>query len=305
MNDESNAPDKETKPLKKKILIVFAAIFMVLACIGGLYYYFDASSYVSTDDAFIEGHVISVSPRISGHILKVFVDDNQHVKEGELLARLDPRDYEVRYKMAQAGLEAARAKATQADEDLNRYKGLTVNDTVSKQEMEHVLAASRIADAESEKAKAALEQAKLELSYTDIYAPAAGRVTEKSVEEGAFVQVGQTLLTIVTEERWVIANFKETDLKDILPGQPVTVEIDAYPGKVFKGRVDSIQRGTGARFSLLPAENATGNYVKVVQRVPVKILFDENPDSEHPIALGMSVVPKVWIKKQEYYGSRQ
>ena len=159
--------------------------------------------------------------------------------------------------------------------------------------MEHVLVKARIANAERDQANAALDQAKLELSYTKIYAPAAGRVTEKSVEEGAFAQIGQMLLTIVTPERWVIANLKETDLGNVAPGQPVKIRVDAYPGKVFKGHVDSIQRGTGARFSLLPPENATGNYIKVVQRVPVKIAFDEPPGSRYSLALGMSVVPTI------------
>jgi membrane fusion protein (multidrug efflux system) len=297
MSDKLNVPGKKTKSLKKKILIISVIVLSVLGCIFGLYYYFYALSHISTDDAFIEGHAISISPKVSGHILKVYVDDNQQVKEGELLAEIDPRDYEARHKMAEANLEAAQAKTSQADEDVSRYKKLTLNDEISRQDMEHVLVTARIANAECDQAKAALEQAKLELSYTKIYAPAAGRVTEKSVEEGAFVQIGQILLTIVTPERWIIANLKETELKNILPGQTVTIRIDAYPGKVFKGHVDSIQRGTGARFSLLPPENATGNYIKVVQRVPVKIVFDEKPDSMHPLALGMSVVPTIQVGK--------
>ena len=269
---------------------------LVLGCIFGLYYYFYALSHISTDDAFIEGHAISISPKVSGHILKVYIDDNKQVKEGELLAEIDPRDYEARYKMAEANLEAVQAKAIQADDDVGRYKKLTLNDEISRQDMEHVLVRARIANAECDQAKAVLEQTRLELSYTRIYAPATGRVTKKSVEEGAFVQIGQVLLAIVTPERWVIANLKETDLKNILPGEPVTITVDAYPGKVFKGHVDSIQRGTGARFSLLPAENASGNYIKIVQRVPVKIVFDDEPDPQHPLALGMSVIPVIKTK---------
>ena len=177
-----------------------------------------------------------------------------------------------------------------------RYKKLTLNDEISKQDMEHVIVKAHVANAEALAAKAALEQAKLDLSYTKIYAPAKGRVTQKALEEGAFVQIGQTILTVVTPERWVIANLKETDLKNIAPGQPVTIAVDAYPGKIFKGHVDSVQRGTGSRFSLLPAENATGNYIKIVQRVPVKIVFDEEPDAGHPLALGMSVIPVIKTK---------
>jgi membrane fusion protein (multidrug efflux system) len=296
MIDKRNISNEKTKSSRKNLFIITVAALTVLGCIFGVYYYFYALSHISTDDAFIEGHAVSVSPKISGHILKVYIDDNQQIKQGQLLAEIDPCDYEVRCKMAQANLEAAQAKASQADQDVSRYKKLTLNDEISKQDMEHVLAKAQIADAEFNQAKAALEQAKLEFSYTKIYAPSEGRITEKSVEEGAFVQIGQTVLTIVTPERWVIANLKETDLTNILPGQPVTIRIDAYPGKAFKGHVDSIQRGTGARFSLLPPENATGNYVKVVQRVPVKIVFDENPDPAHPLALGMSVIPTIRTK---------
>ncbi len=296
MSDKLNVPPKKAEPSKRKMVILFAGILAVSGCVFGLGYYFYALSHTSTDDAFIEGHAIAISPKVSGHILKVYIDDNQQVKAGDLLVEIDSRDYETRCKMAEANLEAAQAKASQAEEDVGRYKKLTLNDEISKQDMEHVLVKARIANAEYEQAKAALMQAKLELSYTKIYAPATGRVTEKSVEEGAFVQIGQMLLEIVTPERWVIANLKETDLKNILPGQPVTITIDAYPGKVFKGHVDSIQRGTGARFSLLPPENATGNYIKIVQRVPVKIVFDEEPDSQHPLALGMSVIPTIKTK---------
>jgi len=293
MSDKINVRGKKDGSSKKKILIISVVVSSFLGCIFGRYYYFYSLSHISTDDAFIEGHAISISPKISGHIFKVYIDDNQQVKEGELLTEIDTRDYEARYDLAEANLEAAQAKADQADEDVRRYEKLTLNDEISKQDMEHVLVKARIANAERDQANAALDQAKLELSYTKIYAPAAGRVTEKSVEEGAFAQIGQMLLTIVTPERWVIANLKETDLGNVAPGQPVKIRVDAYPGKVFKGHVDSIQRGTGARFSLLPPENATGNYIKVVQRVPVKIAFDEPPGSRYSLALGMSVVPTI------------
>jgi membrane fusion protein (multidrug efflux system) len=141
-----------------------------------------------------------------------------------------------------------------------------------------------------------LDEAELQLSYTKIYAPEAGRVTRKSVELGALVQVGQPLLAIVPGEVWVTANFKESQIGTIRPGQSAEITVDAYSDKTFKAHVDSIQAGTGARFSLIPAENATGNYVKVVQRIPVKIVFDEPPDPQHLLAPGMSVVPQVKVK---------
>ena len=132
----------------------------------------------------------------------------------------------------------------------------------------------------------------LDLSYTRITAPEAGKVTKKNAEQRAYVQVGQPLLAIVMDDVWVIANFKETQLTRMRPGQKVTIEVDAFPGRELKGHIDSIQSGTGARFSLLPAENATGNFVKVVQRVPVKIVFDE-PVKDMMLVPGMSVVPTV------------
>jgi membrane fusion protein (multidrug efflux system) len=141
-----------------------------------------------------------------------------------------------------------------------------------------------------------VRQAELDLSYTKLYAPAAGRITRKSVEPGNYVQVGQTLFSIVPQPVWVVANFKETQLTHIRPGQPVDIRVDAYPDTAFRGRVDSIQAGSGAAFSLLPPENATGNYVKVVQRVPVKILLDGPPDPAHVLGPGMSVVPTVQVK---------
>jgi membrane fusion protein (multidrug efflux system) len=157
-------------------------------------------------------------------------------------------------------------------------------------------AQAQTASASLEQLRAAVAQAELELSYTQLYAPDDGRVTNKAVEEGALVQSGQALMAIVPGDVWVTANFKENQIGAMRAGQPVDINVDAYPDKVFKGHVDSIQAGTGARFSLLPPENATGNYVKVVQRVPVKIVFDEPPDPQHLLAPGMSVEPEVKIR---------
>ncbi len=157
-------------------------------------------------------------------------------------------------------------------------------------------AQAQTASASLEQLQAAVAQAELELSYTKLYAPDDGRVTNKSVEEGALVQSGQPLMAIVPGDVWVTANFKENQIGNMRPGQPADITVDAYPDKTFKGHVDSIQAGTGARFSLLPPENATGNYVKVVQRVPVKIVFDEAPDPQHMLAPGMSVEPEVKVR---------
>ncbi|HJQ25510.1 MAG TPA: HlyD family secretion protein [Blastocatellia bacterium] len=227
-------------------------------------------------------------------------------------------------RTATASLEAARKRAAAAETQVNEARAATsaAQGTVQQAQAQVGVAQSQVgeaagrlaaanaapeqvaasraqvatASADIEQAKAAVEQAELNLSYTKIYAPEDGMVTKKAVEEGMFVQVGQALMAVVPDEVWVVANFKETQLDAIRPGQPVDIKVDAYPSKTFKGHVDSIQTGTGARFSMLPPENATGNYVKVVQRVPVKIVFDEQPDPDHPIGPGMSVEPEVRVK---------
>ena len=409
------------------------------ACATG----YTRAAHESTDDAFIDGHIIQISPKVSAYVKKVYVDDNQQLKAGDLIVELDPRDYQTRLDQAKAALAAglarqneaktnvsltratgaanvqqatatvqnarsgvessraaaassqsrasqaasavstaqanleqaraqvlaAEAEATRANADVDRYQALYGKDEVSKQQLDQAVAAARTASAQLDSARqkvlanaaqvnearsshaaaietarqaqtqiggaqasvgealgrlaqantapqqvavsqaqhqtagatveqlqAQVEQAELELSYTKIYATEAGRVTRKSVEEGALVQIGQVLLAVVPANVWVTANFKESQIGRMVPGQPVDITVDAYSDKVFKGHVDSIQAGTGAQFSLIPPENATGNYVKVVQRVPVKIVFDEPPDPKHLLAPGMSVVPEVTVR---------
>ena len=286
---------------KEKLYAEDPKFRFVTACVGGilviliLWFIHTSICYVSTDDASVEGHVIPISPKVSAHVTRVLVDDNQKVKAGDLLVELDQNDFKVRNEMAKAELEGAEAEAEKARTDAVRYKKLNTQDEVSKQQLDMAILRTQIADAKVASAKAHVRQTELDVSYTTINAPIAGHVTRKSVEEGALVQVGQPLLAIVSEEKWVIANFKETQLTHMRPGQKVKIRIDTYPGRVFLGHVDSIQRGTGARFSLFPPENATGNFVKVVQRVPVKIVFDEAPDKKYPLVLGMSVVPEVKV----------
>ncbi len=190
---------------------------------------------------------------------------------------------------ARSGLAEALSRVSEAEARLASAKSAPQQIAVSKAQVD-------VADAQVAQAQAAVDQAQLALSYTRITAPEAGRVTRKMVEEGAYVQPGQTLMTLVPARLWVVANFKETQLSHIQPGQPATVKVDAYPGKEFAAHVDSIQAGTGAVFSLLPPENATGYFVKVVQRVPVKIVFDRQPDlSTYHLGPGMSVVPTVRV----------
>jgi membrane fusion protein (multidrug efflux system) len=218
----------------------------------------------------------------------------------------------------QANVAAARTREQQAAADLERYKALWRKEEISQQEfdaarstLEAASAAAeaaratvsssaaqveaarrRVAAAQAEVAqhRAALEAARLQLSYATLKAPVSGLVSKKSVEVGQLVQVGQPLLSIVQgHDAWVTANFKETQLAQMHPGQPVDIEVDAYPGVTFHGKVESLAAATGARFSLLPPDNATGNFTKVVQRVPVKIVFTDRPDPSHPMRVGMNV----------------
>jgi membrane fusion protein (multidrug efflux system) len=327
----------------------------LLAAVGigvGVVYYLSVRDWVSTDDAFIDGHITAVSSRVAGHVAKVCVRDNQWVNRGDLLAELDPRDFEARSAAAEAALGTARANAKQrtlgvtaaqaeleqaqadllaaearnqqADSHLQRIEALVPQHAASQDSLDEARAADRVTradltamrqkvhaqEAAVEQARAAVlaaestvkqceaevRQTQLKLSYTKISAPISGHATRKNVEVGAYVQVGQPLLALVDPEVWVIANYKETQLTDVRPGQPVTVRIDMYPGVRFSAHVDSIQRGSGARFSLLPPENATGNYVKVVQRVPVKIVFDDPRQIQrYTLGPGMSVVPAIYI----------
>jgi membrane fusion protein (multidrug efflux system) len=328
------------------VLVVLAAV------VGGLLYWLHARHFESTDDAFIDGHVVQMTPKVAGYVVQLRVEDNQLVHRGDLVLEIDSRDYRAALDQAKASQAAADAKvrqaealealalagvmsaranvaaaeanATNAAQDLTRIQKLVPSGAATPEQRDAAVAAAKSSAAalESSKAKlvqaqaeqsvaqtqvvvaragvqqsaAQIEQAQLNLSYTRLLAPAAGRVTHRTVERGDFLQPGQALFAIVEPTVWVTANYKETQLTDMRPGQPVTVTVDAYPHHTFAAHVDSFQRGTGARFSLLPAENATGNYVKIVQRVPVKIVFDEQPDPAFMLAPGMSVVPKVRVR---------
>jgi membrane fusion protein (multidrug efflux system) len=196
-----------------------------------------------------------------------------------------------------ANAQRAQAQIGSAQAQVNEALGRLAQANTAPQQVAVNQAQVASAGANIQQLQAAVDQAELELSYTKIYAPETGRVTRKSVEVGALVQVSQPLMAIVPGDVWVTANFKESQIGNIKPGESVDVSVDAYPDKVFKAHVDSIQAGTGARFSLIPPENATGSYVKVVQRVPVKIVFEVNQiDSQHLLAPGMSAVPEVKIK---------
>jgi len=319
-----NVFDKIKRGGWQRMTIVIAIVAMHVLMFATIYLFY-ALAHESTDDAFIHGHIISVSSRVNGHVISVDVNDNQYVQAGDMLVTLDPRDFQVSLDMTNATLAAARAtvqqnraqaekssvEAGRTEKDYDRYKQLfDANGGVTVQQVDNAMAMAKSAFAQHQsdnnqvivcearvaQAQAGVEQAGLNLSYTKIYAPQAGRITKKAVEAGEHITVGQPLLNIVPQDVWVVANFKETQLKNMKPGQTVKIKVDAYPQRAFKGHIESIQRGTGAIFSLLPPENATGNYVKVVQRVPVKIVFDEDPNATARLSPGMSVIPEVKVK---------
>jgi membrane fusion protein (multidrug efflux system) len=211
------------------------------------------------------------------------------------IARAASESAEAQLTAAQKRVGAAESQIHEAEARVTQAQSALAAANTVKEQVASAQAKVRRAQAEADQAQAAVDLAKLELSYTTIVAPAAGRVTRKNAQPGQYLSVGQSLAAVVTPEIWVVANFKETQLTHMHQGQPVTIAVDAYPDKEFHGHIDSIQAGTGSRFSLLPPENATGNYVKVVQRVPVKIVFDEQPEEKRLLAPGMSVVPSVRI----------
>ncbi len=278
-------------------LIGIMCLLITGCAVAAVHYYLHTVSHESTDDAFLDGSIVAVSPRVSGHVAKVHVSDNQKVAAGDLLLELDARDFQARLDAAKA--QAAFAKAA-LDHAVTAERMAAARLTSARSAPALMAKSSSQAEeskADVEKSRAEVAQAELNLSYTRILAPIDGYVTKKSVDPGAYVQQGQSLMAIVSTRVWVTANFKETQLTHLRPGQPVTISVDTYPEAVFHGHVDSIQRGTGSRFSLLPPENATGNFVKVVQRIPVKIVFDRHEElAEYLLVPGMSVVPEVDIK---------
>ncbi len=312
VSSKDSAADQEKKPKKgsKKPLVILA-IVLLLAAIGGTIYYLHARNYESTDDAFVDGNVVQVSPKVAATVVAVHFTDNAKVTKGELLIELDPRNFQVAIEKAKAQLAQAEAQTTQqsaqtevAGVNFGRTSGLYNKDAraVSKEQVDTAKAtldgakgALEAVHATVQAAKASVHDAELQLSYTKIFSVSDGRIARKQVEAGNYIQPGQTLCSLVKPEVWVTANFKETQLTRMLRRQPVRIKVDAFPDRELKGHVESFQPGTGARFSLLPAENATGNYVKVVQRVPVKILFDESEQDLQRLAPGQSVLPTVDI----------
>jgi membrane fusion protein (multidrug efflux system) len=269
---------------------------LVCACAaaGGYLYWNNARHFESTDDSFIAARQFALQPKVSGYITAVPATDNQHVAAGDVIARIDDRDYRIALEQAEAQLARDQASLEQAQKNLGRYQYLAKTDSIAQQKVD-----DQVYLVEQDKSIVALDQAKVEaakldLSHTVVTAAQAGRVVSLSAAVGQFAQAGTTLTMFVPDEIWVTANFKEIQLDSMRTGQPVTIAIDAYPDRTIRGHVASVQPGSGTAFSLLPAQNATGNYVKIVQRVPVKIVLD-NPPTDVALGPGMSVVPSVRI----------
>src|SRR6058998_1303021 len=313
------APEQPAEPAKsggskRTIFIIMGVVLVGLVAVGVRRWIYSLS-HVSTDNAQVDGHIIPILPKVGGYVVEVRTDENRQVRAGDTLVVLDDRDYKARLAQAEADLAVAlagvsnrarvgQAEAEKAHADLERIKPLAEKDIVPKQALDAADAAARAADAGLAAAQAALlgadarvaaaraarDQAALNLSYTRITAPSEGVVSKKSVEIGQLVQPGQPLMSEVPlSDVWVTANLKDTQTANVNPGDPADFTVDAYPGRHVKGHVESLSPATGAKFSLLPPDNATGNFTKVVQRIPVRIRLDGKNDAAHPLRPGMSV----------------
>jgi membrane fusion protein (multidrug efflux system) len=338
------AAPKQRHPV---VVLLFIVLLVIIVAAATSFFVMDGG-YQSTNDAYVEGRVVRISPKVSGQLISLRVDDNDTVKADDLLLEIDPVDYQAKVDQAvasvaatesaveqakaavlraeanvgeaQAAARAAATEGTRRASDYRRYAAMgtdgvsaqqletakhasdAANDQKDAAEKKAVAAAAELnvaktniqsAEAQVAAANAQLRFAQLQLQYTKVYAPESGNITKRNVESGDFVAAGQPLLAIVRPQRWVIANFKEVQLHRMRVGQPVEVRVDSFPDTPLRGRVQSLQSGTGSRFELLPPENATGNWVKVVQRLPVKIVFEPDQPGVDRLQPGMSAEVKV------------
>jgi len=326
------------RSLKKWVSLAAILVLAAAAAGWGVLRWRRGQLFVSTDDAYVRGHVVLVASRVPGPLSSVAVRENDAVKAGQLLATVDPRDYdaalakalasvseaenglalgEAQLAQARAQLRAVESQQRLAEVERARLAALFERQSIPRQKLDQVITAAEVASAQVTAlrkqvaaaeagcgvgrskvalARASAEQARLQRSYCTLLAPSDGYVGAKQAEPGMVVAPGQPLLAVVPLDRgelWVEANFKETQLRDVRPGQKVRLRADIERGRVFTGVVDSLSAGTGSVFSLLPAENATGNWVKVVQRVPVKIRLDPASDPGHRLRLGLSVSAEI------------
>ncbi|MCX5706092.1 MAG: HlyD family secretion protein [Candidatus Omnitrophica bacterium] len=288
-----------TNESRKQKIVKILAVIVAAGLLGAGIYIVHNLNHETTDDAYIEGRVHTIAPKVSGTVLKVYVEDNQLVKKGDLLVEIDPVDYALKVNEAMANLEVRKATLEQSVRDRDRAESLFNGKVIPKEKHEFALTAFNLAKAQLSAAEQQLNISRQNLQYTKIYSPVDGYVTKKSVEIGNQIKAEQPLMAIIGfNDMWLTANYKETQLKNVKNGQRVFVKVDTYPGKVFMGRVDSIMAGTGAAFSLFPPENALGNYVKVVQRIPVKIIFDKNTEQDYVLRIGMSCVSTIITRNE-------
>jgi membrane fusion protein, multidrug efflux system len=283
--------------MSTKKLFGITVLILAIVIFGG-YYAYQSYLYVSTDNAQVGAHVTMLSCRVNGTVQKVHVEENQRVKAGELLAEIDTSDYSNALEEAEAQVASLKARFREAELNYRRSENLVRNLAVSQERFDNAKAQYKDQEAKLKAAQAQLEQASLNVSYTKVIAPTDGIIAKKSVEKGQFVPVGQPLFGFVeTNERWVIANLKETELENVRLGSKAYITVDAISDRKFVGSVESISPSTGALFSLLPPDNATGNFTKVVQRIPVRIKLDSlSDDDAEALRAGLSVVVAIRVR---------
>ncbi len=347
MNPNVDAPAAKPTSKRKRALFILATVVVIAAVVWALYYFLVGRWHESTDDAYVQGNVVSITPQAVGTVVSIGADEGMKVTAGQVLVQLDPNDAQVAYEQAvanlagtvrqvrglysavnagQADLQARQVAVQKAQADVTRREGLVATGAVSAEELSHArdeLAAAQAALSGSQEqlsrnralvdattvsdqpqvraAAAQLRTAYLNVQRAQIVAPVSGYVAKRSVQLGQRVQPGVTLMTIVPlEQLWVEANFKETQLAKMRIGQPVGLHSDLYGGDVtFNGHLTSLGMGTGSAFSLLPAQNASGNWIKIVQRVPVRVDIDARQLAAHPLRLGLSMSADVSIRDQD------
>ncbi len=276
---------------KQRILAAVVVVVLIVIC----YFLFQFLTYVKTDNAQVQANTVMLAPKVSGYVLKADVNEGQKAKADDVLVELDDRDYQNSLRQLKGELEAVQAQLKDAERNFSRIQSLFKSEAVSQQQYDQTFATFSGVRAKNEALSAQVAQAELNIANTKIRAPVDGFIARKSVEVGQLATPGVPLIGFVgSTERWVIANFKETDLDSIRVGAEVDVEVDAISGRDFHGVVESLSAATGATFALLPPDNATGNFTKVVQRVPVRIkLKDLAAGDIERLRAGLSAVVKV------------
>ena len=276
---------------KKKILSAVGSVVFLAVC----YLVYESMTFVTTDNAQVQAKTVMIASKVPGYVAKVNVEENQKVKAGDVLVEIESRDYENTYKQVSNEMEGLKARFADAEKNFHRIETLWKQGAVSQQVYDNTQATYREVRHKLESIQAQVAQAQLNLDYTKIKAPTNGAIAKRAVEIGMLAPSGSPLIGFVSsDQRWVVANFKETEIKDIKVGSAVDIHVDAIPGHKFRGKVESLSAATGATFTLLPPDNATGNFTKVVQRVAVKIEFEGlRPEDTDLLQAGLSAEVKV------------